>query len=40
MSLQEFAKTKNDVRYRRAVDACSSEGLQAVNGPATGQHVR
>jgi len=35
-----LVKTNNDVRNRRTVDACSSEGLQTVNGPAMAQHVQ
>ena len=30
----------NDVWHRRAVDACSGEGLQTVNGSATVHHAR
>jgi hypothetical protein len=31
---------KSDVWRRRTVDACSSEGLQTVNGPAMARHAR
>jgi hypothetical protein len=31
----ELLVKNNDVWFRRAVDACSGEGLQTVNGSAT-----
>ncbi len=34
VSRDELLQTRNDVWHRRAVDACSGEGLQTVNGPA------
>ena len=35
VSGSELLVKNNDVWFRQAVDACSGEGLQTVNGPAT-----
>ena len=35
VSGNELLVKNNDVWIRQAVDACSGEGLQTVNGPAT-----